>query len=200
MSGTFARLPEGRRGQFLALALAVIALGVLWIVVASPLLDWYAARADQLAERRLVLAHMTQIVDALPALRREAGKQASTAPPATALLSGNTDAIAGAALQGAVQDMVTAAGATLASFEALPGEQQGSFRRIGLRVAVHGNWQELVAILQAMEESPLRLLVDDLELHATAQVETTGTAPIAASFVVRGFRPGMETQPPDAPR
>ena len=200
MSGTFARLPEGRRGQFLALVLALAALGMLWIVVASPLLDWYAARADQLAERRLVLAHMTQIVDALPALRREAGRQASIAPPTTALLGGNTDAVAGAALQGAVQDMVTAAGATLASFEALPGEQQGGFRRIGLRVAVHGDWPELVAILQAVDESPLRLLVDDLELHATTQAEKTGEAPITASFVVRGFRPGTETQPSDASR
>jgi hypothetical protein len=197
MSGTFARLPEGRRGQVLALTLAAAALGMLWMAVASPLLDWYAVRRSQLAERRLVLAHMTQIVDVLPALRREAGRQASIAPPATALLGGNTDAIAGAALQGTVQDTVTAAGAALASFEVLPGEQQGGFRRIGLRVAVHGTWPELVAILRAMEESPLRLLVDDLELHATTQAAKTGEAPIAATFVVRGFRSGSETQPPD---
>ena len=200
MSETFSRLPEGRRGQLFALALLLVALGALWIAVASPLLDWYAIRGDQLAERRLVLAHMTQIVDALPALRREAGEQVSSAPPATALLAGNTDAIAGAGLQGVVQDMVATAGATLASAEALPGEQQGGFRRIGLRVAVHGDWPQLIAILRAVEESPLRLLVDDLELHATAQVEKTGATPIAASFVVQGFRTGMETQPSEAPR
>jgi hypothetical protein len=200
MSETFARLPEGRRGQLLALVLLMAALGVLWIAAASPLLDWYAVRGDQLSDRRLVLAHMTQIVDALPALRREAGKQASSAPPATALLTGNTDAVASAGLQGVVQDMVGTAGATLASAEALPGEQQGGFRRIGLRVAVHGDWPQLVAILRSVEESPLRLLVDDLELHATTQIEKTGDTPITASFVVRGFRAGVETQPSEAPR
>ncbi len=200
MNEMSARLPEGRRGQLVALAVLLVTLGVLWVAVASPLLDWYAERADRLAERRQVLAHMTQIAGALPTLRQEARKEVSGAPPATALLSGTTDAIAGAGLQGAVQDMVTAAGATLVSSEALPGEQQGGFRRIGLRVAVNGDWPELVAILRAVEESPLRLLVDDLELHATAQIEKTGTAPIAANFVVRGFRSGTETQPSEAPR
>jgi hypothetical protein len=98
-----------------------------------------------------------------------------------------------------VQDMTAAAGATLASSEALPGEQQGGFRRIGLRVAVRGDWPELIALLRAVDESPLRLLVANLELHATAQQQKTGPAPIEASFVVQGFRPGTESKPAGAP-
>jgi general secretion pathway protein M len=187
-------MPEGRWGRLLALVLLAATLGVLWFAVADPTLDWYAARAERLMERRSMLAHMTRIVATLPALQQESGK-AGSAPPATALLDGETDAIAGAALQTVVQDLAAAAGVTLASSEALPGEQQGGFRRIGLRVTVHGGWPELIALLQAVDESPLRLLVDNLNLHATAQPQRTGPAPIEASFVVRGFRLGTETRP-----
>jgi general secretion pathway protein M len=192
-------MPEGRRGQFVALALLAVGLGVLWTAVASPLLDWHAERTEQLAQRRLMLAHMEQIVATLPALRQEAGRAGSNVPPATELLSGATDAIAGAMLQSAVQDMTAAAGATLASSEALPGEQQGNFRRVALRVAVRGDWPELIALLRAVDESRLRLLVANLQLHATAQQQRTGPAPIEASFVVQGFRPGTESKSAGAP-
>jgi general secretion pathway protein M len=188
-------MPEGRRGQFVALALLAVVLSVLWIAMAAPLLGWHAERTERLAEQRRVLAHMEQIVATLPTLRQEAGRPGSELPPATALLGGATDAIAGATLQSAVQDMAASAGATLASSEALPGEQQGGFRRIRLRVTVHGDWPELIALLRLANASPLRLLVTSLDLHATAQPQRTGLAPIEASFVVQGLRSGTESKP-----
>jgi general secretion pathway protein M len=199
MSGILGHMPEGRRGQAVALAMLAVVLGVLWTAVAAPLLSWHTERTEQVAQRRLMLAHMEQIVRTLPALRQEAGRAGSNVPPATALLGGATDAIAGATLQSTVQDMTAAAGATLTSSEALPGEQQGNFRRIGLRVAVRGDWPELIALLRAVDESPLRLLVANLQLHATAQQQQIGPAPIEASFVVQGFRPGTESKPTGAP-
>src|ERR1700693_3287618 len=99
MSGILNQLPEGRRGQVIALALLAVAFGVLWIVLAAPLLDWHAERAEHLTERRLRLVHMQQIAATLPTLRQEVGKAGSNAPPATALLQGATDAIGGATLQ-----------------------------------------------------------------------------------------------------
>jgi general secretion pathway protein M len=192
-------LPEGRRGQFAALALLGAVLGVLWVAVVNPVVGWYREGSDQLAGRRLLLTHMERIAAELPALRQEAGRAGSDAPPATALLGGATDAIAGAMLQSVVQDMAAAAGATVASSEALPGAQQGGFRRIGLRVAVQGDWPALVALLRTVNESPLRLVMTSLELHATAQPQRTGLVPMAASFVVQGFRPGTESRPVETP-
>jgi general secretion pathway protein M len=194
LTGVLDHLPEGRRGQFAALVLLAVVFGVVWIAVAAPLLGWHAERTERLAERRQLLDHMEQIVAALPALRQEAGRPGSDLPPPTALLGGATDAIAGATLQSVMQDMAASAGATLASSEALPGDQQGGFRRIRLRVAVHGDWPQLIALLRLANESPLRLLVTSLELHATAQPQSTGSAPIEASFVVQGFRLGTESK------
>ncbi len=198
MNGALGRMPEGRQGQILALGLFVLALCVVWLVVVSPLLGWHEAREEQLTARRLMLAHMTQIAATLPALRQDTRKAEPDAPAAVTLLSGETDAIAGAGLQSVVQDMASAAGVTLASAEALPGEQQGAFRRIGLRVTVRGDWPMLTGMLQAVDESPLRLLVDELQLHATAQPQRSGPDRIEASFVVLGFRPGRENRPSGA--
>jgi general secretion pathway protein M len=192
-------LPEGRRGQAVALGLLIAAFGLFWAVLAAPLLGWYGARSDRLAERHIVLAHMARVSAALPSLRQAMAAVNASGPPSAALLEGNNDAIAGAALQGMVQDMATTAGATLASTEALPGEKQGKFRRIGLRVALSGTWPVLVAMLQAVEGSRVRLMVDDLQLHATVHASPAASkassASIEASFVVLGFRPGQKVRP-----
>ena len=56
MEGT---LPEGLRGQLLALALTVTVLVGLWIGCVQPLMDWQAARTEALARRTEYLRHMT---------------------------------------------------------------------------------------------------------------------------------------------
>lgn len=197
--GLAMELPAGRRGQIVAVGLLLIALGLAWTLVASPLIGWYEVREERLAEQQALLAHMTRLVAELPALRRSAGGggQANDVPAAT-LLSGESDAIAGAALQGMVQDMARAAGVTLTSAEALPGEPRGAFRRIGLRIMLSADWPALIDLLKAVESSPMRLLVDDLQLHSTANTPAGAIrdAPrIEASFVVLGFRAGGTDRP-----
>ncbi|WP_284944311.1 type II secretion system protein GspM [Acidisoma cladoniae] len=186
-------LPEGPRGQMLAVALALVAAAFLWLAVASPLIGWYTARSDDLAASRILLEHMAARARDLPALRRLAAASQAGAAPSASLLGGDSDAIAAATLQGEIQDMATAAGATLTSTEALPGVQQGGFRQIALRIALSGRWPVLIALLQAIDASDLRLLVDDLEFHAVADAGpqspgATGHAPLEASFVVLALR------------
>jgi general secretion pathway protein M len=199
MMGLSADLPAGRRGQVVAAGLLVIAMGLAWTLVASPLIGWYEARQEHLAEQRVLLAHMTRLVAELPALRRSVGGDGPADDlPAATLLSGESDAIAGAALQGMVQDMARAAGVTLTSAEALPGDPRGAFRRIGLRIVLSADWPALIDLLKAVESSPMRLLVDDLQLHSTANTQAGAAhdAPrIEASFVVLGFRAGGADRP-----
>jgi hypothetical protein len=193
-------LPEGRRGQILALGLVVVLGAILWLGVAAPLIDFYDARQLDLANRRALLDHMAARVRELPALRRLARAGRAAAGPDAALLAGDSDAIAAATLQGVIQDMATSAGATLSSEEVLPAVQLGGFRQIGLRIALTGRWPVLMQLLQEIDASDLRLLVDDLEFHAvydaasgdgvSAAGASGGHPPLAASFVVMAFRAG----------
>lgn len=178
-------LPEGRRGRLLALALTVTLLAALWAGCVLPLIEWHAAGADALAQRRALLQRMTALVATLPDLQRlSSGDHA----PAAALVEGASDAIAGAALQSMVQRMATTAGAELSSMEMLPAEQTGVYRRIGLRVATTAQWPVLVELLRAIEQGAPRMLIDDLQLRAPPVELRPASAPISASFTIVAFR------------
>jgi general secretion pathway protein M len=167
-------LPEGRRGQALAVALVVVLATLVWLGIGSPLITWYEARSTELSTRQSLLDHMAERARALPALRRLAAATRTAAAAPDALLTGDSDAIAAATLQGMIEDMATTAGATLASEEVLPAVQQGAFRQISLRIALSGRWPVLIGLLRAIDASDLRLLVDDLEFHALADGDPNG--------------------------
>ena len=120
----------------------------------------------------------------VPLLRRYLHVQL-TATQAAAVQS---DAVAGATLQSAVQGMATAAGAPLSSMETLPAEQSGLYRRIGLRVATAAPWPVLVALLRAVEQATPRMLVDDLQLRAPPVELRATTSPVTAAFTIVAFR------------
>ncbi len=192
-------LPSGRHGRLLAVALLLLALGFVSALVVVPLIDWYRVRTERVVEQQQLLTKQRRLILSLPLLRRQVS-QANAGSMVDALLGGNNDAIAGAALQAAVQDMATTAGSSLSSTEVLAGEQQGDFRRIGLRVTLNCNWPALVALMRAVEESPKQLLVDDLQLHTIAQLQGAGPQQLNASFVVLGFRSGREAAPQEGAR
>jgi general secretion pathway protein M len=184
-----ASLPTGRNGKILAASLAVLALGIVWLGAVAPVLDWYASRGAHLAELQARAARERALIDTLPALQKAAAEAAKT--PTRSVLSGATDAIAGAALQEQVQTMATAANAQLTSIETLPAEQVGAYRRIGVRIELNAQLDVIVALLKAVEEAQPSMLVDDIHLTATPSGPLNKTElPLDASLTVYGFRVG----------
>lgn len=186
-------LPTGRAGQWLALGLAALVLALVWAVVALPLIQWHAARAEALTERQALAARMAGLAAELPLLNRTATQAAAAGPPAGAMLDQPSDAVAGAALQQRVQDIATKAGATLSSTEALPAEATGGYRRIRLRVALTAHWPVLVGMLQGLaEQTAPQMLVDDVQLRSAPVLLDRTDPPLDASFTVLALRAGTE--------
>jgi general secretion pathway protein M len=184
-------LPNGRRGQLLAIGLTVVALAALWVASVGPLMSWYQNRAQTLDDRRLVAARMALIADTVPALLRQAATLRSSAPAGRSIaLEAPSDAVAGARLQQHMQDLATAAGITLGSIETLPARQQGGYRRISLRVTCSAPWPVLTSLLQTLEVSTPRMLIDDLDLQASPDLNHPDGIAIGANFTVIAFRPG----------
>ena len=113
-------LPGGRPGKLLAVALVLLVLALIWVVVAGPLMRLYADRAEALEQQRNIAHRMELLAATLPELQARAEAEAGSGPAPNALISGNTDAIAGATLQQRVQDMASRVGANLTSTETLP--------------------------------------------------------------------------------
>jgi len=191
-------LPVGRRGQLLAAALTLICLAAIWFGMVTPLAAWYDDREDRLRERALLAAHMTDLAGTLPTLQRALHADAARAVGKDLLLQGRSDSVAGATLQGAVQDLVTDAGATLGSAELLPGEAVGDFRRLGLQVSISDvPWPVLVHLLRSIAEARPRMLVDGFDLRTASATQRQGAGegrdvspPLDASFTVYAFRAG----------
>jgi general secretion pathway protein M len=181
-------LPSGRWGQVLAVALAGSVAGALWFGIANPLILWHSHRAELIAERRALARHMAAVVASLPDLQRQAAATAG-GPPARALLDGAADPIAGATLQGLVQDMADKSGVSVTSTEMLPASQVGAYRRIGLRVSVYApRWSTIVHLLQSIDRAMPRMLVDDLQIHGLPARREGDGPPVDASFTVFAFR------------
>ena len=183
-------LPTGRRGQALAAGLLLLVLAAAWGAVASPLLALYAERAEALATRAALADRMERVAAGLPELRRQAAAASAVGPAVRVVLPGATDAVAAAAPQGMVQEMAQRGGATLSSIEALPAEQAGAYRRVGLRVTLAAPWPVLVRLLSAIAAASPVMLVDDLQLQTSRRLVRPDDAPLDASLTVLAFRAG----------
>jgi general secretion pathway protein M len=188
-------LPEGRTGRLLALGLTLALLGVVWLVLAAPLLGWYAAGAARLAEQRRLATHMATLTASLPALRRRVadavhGDAAAGQAARAILLPGDSDAVAGAHLQEQMQALAARLGLTPSSIEMLPVTQAGGYRRIALRLSVAADWSVLVRLVQMIAQATPRVLIDDLNLHAAPVAGAPRALPMTATLSVVGFRAG----------
>ncbi len=185
-------LPTGRPGRLLAAGLLLLVLVLGWELVGSPLRDWYDDRAEALAGRQALSLRMQALAARLPALRREAEAGAGRSGPAL-LIEGSSDAIAGAALQGQVQQMASTLGASLSSSETLPGAAAGGpgsgYRRVAVRISVTAPFEVMVRLVAAIERATPVMLIDDFELHGS-RIQMVQNAPLEASLTVLSFRRG----------
>lgn len=184
------RLPTGRAGRTLAAGLTVLALTLLWLGVVAPALAWYAERGERLAGRTALAARMQALADNLPALQQQAARLTASGPAGQALLGGATDAIAGATLQEAVQDIATRAGVTVSSAEVLPAEPIGRYRRIGLKVTLSAPWPLTTALLAAIAQSVPQMMVADLTMQRSVGVSAAESRPVQAAFTVFAMQAG----------
>jgi general secretion pathway protein M len=164
MSALHSTLPDGRRGQILALCIGLAALLLLWAALLAPLWGWYQERAGALAQQRVLAARMQALAREIPALRAAVAAQGPDQGGAALLLQGNSDAIAGANLQSALQDLATQSGTSLDSGPAL------------------------ISFLTAIETARPRMIVDGLSLSNTGPPDAGGAPPVQATFTVSAFR------------
>ena len=196
------RLPEGFKGQMLALAIAVLGVSVFFLLIVSPVLAFYGDRADQLDQRTAMARRYEVLARDLPALRAADQKWRDQAG-GELLLDGSSDAVAAASLQTVVKALVEDAGGKLSSSEVLAPTAEGSFRRVGIRVMFSGDLKLVTAVLRGMETSRPILSVGDFSLRAGGggsaaaaddSQDDAGTAGggdgLAATLDVYGFRAG----------
>ncbi|HXJ01739.1 MAG TPA: type II secretion system protein GspM [Micropepsaceae bacterium] len=182
-------LPEGNAGKAAALAILVIVVAAVYFAILSPVLAFYDSNAERLEQRRELVRRDRNAVNDLPRLRALAKQRGKNPPGADLLLAGASDAIAAAALQSSLKDMVEEEGAKITSAATLPPESDGAFRRVGVRVAFAGDLQLLTTVLLGIEAAHPVLSVGNLELHTAGESEGGDENPnLSIALDVFGYR------------
>jgi general secretion pathway protein M len=180
---------SGRRGRALAAAIGGLVLTLAWFGAVDPVWSWFNDRNLLLEGRQALLHRMQDVAATLPALRSEAANKPDRDDTArTTVLPGASDALAAADLQERVQQMAGTAGINLTAVETLPATTAGEWHRVSLRISLSATWPVLMGLLRAIEQSPTRILIDDLHLHSATAMTHPTTVPIEASAVLYGFR------------
>ena len=159
------QLPEGAKGQALALAIAALGAIVLYLLIVSPVLAFYGEGEDLLDQRLAMAGRYEALARELPALRG-ADKKWRDQEGGELLLEGSSDALASAALQATMKSLVEDAGTKLASSEVLQPTSDGNFRRVGIRVVFSGDLKLVTAVLRGVETSRPILSVGNFSLRA----------------------------------
>lgn len=182
-------MPTGRRGQILALTLALAVLAVLYLMVAAPLIGLFAKRQGMIETDRMLLPRLQAAAAELPALRTGIARLRAGRQTRKLTLDGATDALASANLESRLDAFARSVGATIGSTEMLPTMPRGPYRRIGLRVILTGTYETLVKWLAKLETAQPPLIVDNLQLHGLLpQPGMRTAATIDAGIDVYGYR------------
>jgi len=181
-------LPTGRTGQTLAVALGLLALASLWLGIAAPLLDWHAERAAMVTQRTALAQRMEALAASRGELQAQVRAVAAGGAGETALLEGDSDSVASAALQEVLQAMFAQAGIQLNSIETLPGEEAGGYHRIRLRVSFNASWPVLMALLKEIELARPALLMDEIQVQPALHRISTAPRSFDVSCAIFAFR------------
>ncbi|MBV8504341.1 MAG: hypothetical protein JOZ11_00770 [Alphaproteobacteria bacterium] len=178
----------------MALSLLFVALGGIYFLVVSPLLGFYAQRAEVLENRRMLLPRLLATADELPGLRARVEQLRAAAGTRKITLEGASDAIAAATLQSRIEELAASAGATIGSTESLPAEARSGYRRIGLRYVLSGSYETLVKFLAKLQAATPPLVIDNLHIHGVLRRPgTPAAAGLDAGLDVYAYRDGEKS-------
>jgi general secretion pathway protein M len=187
-------LPTGRTGQLLALGILCLVLVGIYLLLVSPVLDLYNQREATLADRRMLAPRLSAAAAELPELRARLAELQTAATTRKIALDGASDAIAAANLQSRIEELASSAGVTIGSTEGLAAENRGGYRRIGLRLAITGDYDAIIKLLGAIETTAPPLILSNLQFHGTLRqmgqppMGQPQTSRLDAGFEVYGFR------------
>lgn len=160
-------LPEGNGGKIAAIAILILAAATVYFAVLSPAIAFYDNSARTLEQRRELLRRYQRAVGDLPRLRAQQKHHRSDAGGAQLFLAGASDAIATAALQATLKEIVEDNDAEITNAAALPAGTAGSLRRVGVRIAFSGDLELVTAVLAEIQAARPILSVSNLDLHVT---------------------------------
>lgn len=173
-------------------ALAVILLlglcGVLWGGVVVPLRDAAEAQRQEIGHSLRLLEGYRRAAAAAPELSAYLADLRAQADAPPGAVHGATSALAAAALQKAVKDIITRHGGSLQSAQALQAVEMDGLEAIDIRYALTLPPVQLPGLLHDLESHQPFLFLNAVDMRASEQGQEMAT--LSIRWTVRAFRRG----------
>jgi hypothetical protein len=184
-------LAEGIPGKVLALALAALFIGAIYIAAAAPLFSYYLRLEQRLQDRQQLAQRYQALARDLPSLRAQTSRRLGESASAELLWTGSSDAVSAAMLQSSLKELVERERAKLTSAEMLPSEPVDDIvRRVGVRIAFFADLKLLTSVINEIETTHPVLSIKNLDIHsANASQTEVGDRALAIAMDVYGFLP-----------
>ena len=168
-----------------ALLLLATALLVAYVLVVEPIVLGYGATGTQIEEARDQLSRFERAAAMRPALIRQMDEFQVQEKSRGYYLTGRTDALAAAALQGQVHALISDKGGSLESVQPLPGVEERGLIRVTLRVQMTGTTDTLFDILYGLESRNPILFIDNVDIQSRVNADQDGEATSEAATQAR---------------
>lgn len=185
-------LPDGRRGQLVALGILLIVLLVISKHLLIPTIDSYLSIDEDISDSLDQLQRYQRIANNLPSLRQEATKLDKQQPLRSFLLSGNNRSLAAAALQNRFKELVSRHGGRIMSTRTLQAIPDGSFEQIPLVSRIQIGLQPLQQVIHELEQGKPYIFVDQLNITARRARRNHSTSQVDVRITVHSLRPLQE--------
>ncbi|MBK1647373.1 type II secretion system protein GspM [Rhabdochromatium marinum] len=177
------RIPKNRRCLLVWGLPAAILLGIVLAVF----VPWWQRMADlnlHIDRSGRQIVQYQRIVATLPSLRAELEQVRKRDDTKAFYFAAKTPALAGAELQGQVQDIIRTASARPVSTQILPVDANEKPPRIRVRVQFQGSTQSLRDILFSIEAARPFLFIDQMSLRSAAS--NVPLSPVNQARAARG--------------
>jgi hypothetical protein len=172
-----------------ALALLASLIAAALAAIGMPLGVEYRVVLADVERQRIAVDGYRSVVARAPALRAEIAALENDASLEGLALAPASDSAATAAMQDAVQTVVTDAGAWLATVDVLTPTPADGYRRIGLRIQFSADVGALGAILRTLEFGRPVIVVDNLSVHARTSRAVGNDRPLEVRADLFAFKP-----------
>lgn len=152
--------------KFLALALLVGVLIIIWLAIARPIERRFETYAETIAHSERLLERYRRVGGAREALEVELGQARESDLSRGGFLSGQSAELVAAKLQSTVKEAIENSGGQLRSIQVLNEAEEGNFRKIAIRVTMLARTLPLRNTLHELESSNPYLFVENVSVRA----------------------------------
>jgi len=149
----------------LALGILVLLLASIGLFIIMPLVNGYASDSVVLAENNKLIERYRQQIARKPTLEAELQSLSDLQQDSGYYLTGETEAVAAAALQDYFRALAGTSGAEVKSIQSLPAKTEEGLSRVALRVTLVATTDSFYRLLHSLEGGSPYIFVDHLELQ-----------------------------------